>query len=141
MSIQMVFRVQCEGPCRGWLRKGRSTPAHWGDGYAEMFLSQEAAEEAMEQAGWVDGFCAKDLKPIPEGAEVMYEGERMRVIQHLDPANHPKIASMGISPEDLANAYPDGVAYWIHPVDRPFKMDNGAFSKLYVRRTSLQRVT
>lgn len=80
------------------------------------------------------------MEPIPEGAEVMYEGSRWRVVEHLDPKKHPKLSKIGISPEDLATAYPDGVAYWIHPVDRPLKMDNGAFSKLYVRRTSLTPV-
>lgn len=64
MSIQAVFRVQCEGACKGWLRRGRTTPAHWGDGYAEIFPSQEAAKEAMSSAGWVNGVCRKDSTPV-----------------------------------------------------------------------------
>jgi hypothetical protein len=136
MSIQKVFRVQCKGSCRGWLRKGRSTPAHWGDGYAELFPTEEAAEQAMTEAGWVDGFCAKDLKPIPEGAEVTYEGQQWRVVEHQDPQKHPRPP---VPLEEIGTYYPDGVAYWLHPVDRPLKMDNGAFSKVFVRRTSIEQ--
>lgn len=77
------------------------------------------------------------MEPIPEGAEVMYEGQRMRVIQHLKPEDHPRPP---VPIEQIGQYYPDGVAYWLHPVDRPFKMDNGAFSKLYVRRTSIEPV-
>ncbi len=73
------------------------------------------------------------LTPYPEGTEVIYEGQRMRVIQHQKPEDHPNLPP---GDYDLKDIYPDGVGYWLHPVDRPFKMDNGAFSKLWVRRTS-----
>lgn len=68
MSVQTVFRVLCEGPCGGWLRKGRVTPSHWGDGYAELFPSPEAAQQAADEAGWRDGRCPQDqASPSPGG--------------------------------------------------------------------------
>ena len=58
--IHTVYRVQCEGRCRGWLRRGRVAPPHWGSLYAELFSTPEQAGEAAQQAGWVDGRCPKD---------------------------------------------------------------------------------
>ncbi len=60
MGIKIVLRVQCDGACRGWLRKGRVAPSHWGEQYAEIFTTSEDAEGAMEAAGWVNGLCPKD---------------------------------------------------------------------------------
>ncbi len=60
MSVQAVFRVQCDGPCKGWLRKGRTTPPHWSPDYAESFPTHEDAEQAAGAAGWTDGVCPRD---------------------------------------------------------------------------------
>lgn len=64
--IESVYRVKCEGACRGWLRKGRTTPPHWGEQYAEVFGSAQEAQKAMQEAGWVNGLCPKE-----RGVEVL----------------------------------------------------------------------
>jgi hypothetical protein len=81
------------------------------------------------------------VEPIAEGTDVIYEGEVWTVIEHMDPRTHPKLSKISLSPQDFAAHYPDGVAYWIHPKDMKITMDNGHYSRVYVRRTSIEPVT
>lgn len=59
-GVQGVFRVQCTGACKGYLRNGRVTPPHWGPMYAEIFASRAEAHRAALDAGWIDGRCPAD---------------------------------------------------------------------------------
>lgn len=81
------------------------------------------------------------MEPISEGTDVIYEGAVWTVIEHMDPATHPKLSKIRLSPQDFAAQYPDGVAYWIHPKGMPVKMGNGNYSRVFVRRTSIEPVT
>ncbi len=62
LIVQAAFRVRCAGTCGGWLRRGRVTPRHWGDAYAELFLTEEAARQAALDAGWAGGLCPHDQR-------------------------------------------------------------------------------
>ena len=42
---------------------------------------------------------------------------------------------------ELMEAYPDGKAYQLWPVDVPVKMDNGQFLLRFIRRTSFRVIT
>lgn len=51
MSIKAVFRVQCSGPCGGWLGKVPGTPP-WTESGAALFPGGRAAAKAARDAGW-----------------------------------------------------------------------------------------
>lgn len=59
-GVQGVFRVQCTGACKGYLRNGRVTPLHWSPMYAETFASRSEAHRAALDAGWTGGRCPAD---------------------------------------------------------------------------------
>lgn len=81
------------------------------------------------------------MEPIPEGTDVIYRGEVWTVIDHVDPKTHPTLSKISISPEDFAAQYPDGVGYRIIPKGTMAKMDSAGYSRVYVRRTSIEPVT
>lgn len=81
------------------------------------------------------------MEPIPEGTDVVYRGEVWTVIDHVDPKTHPMLSKVSISPEDFAAQFPDGVGYRIVPKGTMNKMDSAGYSRVYVRRTSIEPVT
>lgn len=78
------------------------------------------------------------MEPIPVGSVVQYRGSHTHgeyvVVAHRDPAG-PLFPPL--SPEILADAYPDGVAYeiWLRSVLRRF--GNRMYMVTRVRRRSL----
>lgn len=70
--------------------------------------------------------------PVQVGTLVHYQGARYRVEEHRSPSDHPNPPPVPA----LAEAYPDGVAYFLWPEGMPRKMGNAAYSRVYVRRTS-----
>jgi len=66
--------------------------------------------------------------PVPVGTIVEYQSRyhrhttRFEIIDHQDLQDHPHPPPphLGVT---LADAYPDGVAYHLHPADMPKKLD------------------
>lgn len=59
MATHLVYRIQCDGPGKEWLRNGRAAPSHWGPMYAESFDTAGQVEQAAKDAGWADGICVR----------------------------------------------------------------------------------
>lgn len=73
-------------------------------------------------------------EPLPKETLVSYEGELYRVTDYDQPEEHP------LPPPgdyDLAEIYPDGVAYVLWPEGVARKMGNRFQTRIWVRRTSL----
>lgn len=75
--------------------------------------------------------------PVPVGTVVSYEGGHYFVDEHVDPTKHPHPPTSPPAPT-LEEAYPDGVAYHLWMANKRRSLDNGHFSKLFVRRTSFR---
>lgn len=75
--------------------------------------------------------------PVPVGSLVRYEYTDYIVHDHLNPHEHPHLPPN----PPLEEAYPDGTTYWLWEAGRAVKMDNGQFSRLWVRRTSFHVLT
>jgi hypothetical protein len=77
--------------------------------------------------------------PVPIGALIEYFGSeghgRYRITKHDSPDDHPYRQFM---PEDIAEFYPDGVAYELWPVGVPRKFGNRDRAVYYVRRKSFR---
>jgi hypothetical protein len=71
--------------------------------------------------------------PVPVGAVVSYEGSYWRIVAHHDPQDHPDLPE---GDHDLAEVYPDGVAYDLWPVSLPQKFGNRNYARYFVRRDS-----
>lgn len=84
--------------------------------------------------------------PIPVGALVYYSGSMRNgiyeVARHYTPESHPEIGPLAREHEeivaDLADAYPDGVAYGLWPFGVPREPGNGNLMVRYARRVSLR---
>jgi hypothetical protein len=84
MTINVVYRVQCSGPCRRWL----SIPDGYGPGEdiplaaleaqptaarAGMWPDEHAARRAAFAAGWSSGTCP-DCRADQPAAETQQDG-------------------------------------------------------------------
>lgn len=108
MSIKAVFRVQCDGPCKGWLslpdtRRGVDVPAETlvvrrTAVNAALYPGEGAARRAARGAGWVTDdlwgllcrSCAVNPLGIvlppnerPDRCEATFPGDSLRCARYL----------------------------------------------------------